>query len=449
MMSETFPPQTDPSRQRSRAMLEELGRYVVAEPWPFAVDLEHSHGMWLATVDGDRIMDWGGLYGSRLLGYNHPRLFEPAYLARLTLAANNKMANPDFLSQECLDYYRLLYRLAPRCLRGNRLEVYAVNSGAEAVENMLKYLINLHLQREKRKGHENPGKKFIGFEGAFHGRTVLTLQLTHLAHDPIVTRDYHGMFPELLMAPFSAWERGAGPSANRAREDACLGAVERLLEKNRGDIAALIAEPLQGAGGHRMPTEGFFPRLSVLLHDYDCFLGFDEVQTAGGNCGCLFLCDHFCLPYPPQAVAVAKKFGCGAIFMRETMEDVGVLDSTWGGNLSDMVRVTQEFRVVEEERLLESVPARAQVLVDGLLRLSERYPRFVRNVRGYGLYQGFSCATADDKALLLEKLREEEKCFLLGAGAESIRLRPPIDVTADEITLLLEAIERVCRRLTG
>ncbi len=92
-------------------------------PFPFVVDLAQSQGMTLATVDGDRLTDWCGLYGSKLLGYNHPHLNTPDYVREIVLAANNKMANPDFLTPQCLDYYRLLHRLAPKCMAGNRVEV--------------------------------------------------------------------------------------------------------------------------------------------------------------------------------------------------------------------------------------------------------------------------------------------------------------------------------------
>ena len=122
---------------KSLAMLEELSRYVVAEPYPFVIDLERCEGMWLATIDGDRIFDWAGYYGSKLIAHNHPRLYEPEYVKRLVRAANNKTANPDLLTPECLEYYRLLHEIAPECMRNPRLEVYAVNSGAEAVENMM------------------------------------------------------------------------------------------------------------------------------------------------------------------------------------------------------------------------------------------------------------------------------------------------------------------------
>src|SRR5690348_1493897 len=84
----------------SAGMLDELGHYVIATPYPFVVDLEKSEGMYLATVDGQRLFDWAGYFGSKLIGHNHPRLYEPDYVKRLVLAANNKVANPDFLTPE-------------------------------------------------------------------------------------------------------------------------------------------------------------------------------------------------------------------------------------------------------------------------------------------------------------------------------------------------------------
>ena len=131
----------------SQEMLRELSKYVIAEPYGFVVDLPGSHGMMLRTVEGRDLLDFAGYYGAKLLSHNHPGLYEADYVRQLVCAANNKIANPDFLTPECLAFYRLLHQLAPRCMRNPRLEVYAVNSGAEAVENMMKYFINLHHQR--------------------------------------------------------------------------------------------------------------------------------------------------------------------------------------------------------------------------------------------------------------------------------------------------------------
>src|SRR5580658_6175316 len=180
------------SSRTSTEMLAELARYVIAEPYPFALDLENCQGMWLATIEGRKIFDWAGYYGSKLIGHNHPGLLEPDYVRQLVVAANNKVANPDFLTPQCLEYYRLLHEIAPICMKNPRLEIYVVNSGAEAVENMMKYLINLHHQRMAGRITKGSGR-FIYFDQAFHGRTIFALNITQLSSDPMVTKDFQGI----------------------------------------------------------------------------------------------------------------------------------------------------------------------------------------------------------------------------------------------------------------
>ncbi|MBP8039493.1 MAG: aminotransferase class III-fold pyridoxal phosphate-dependent enzyme [Aeromonadaceae bacterium] len=430
-------------KPRSQAMLAELSRYVIAEPKPFVVDLAQSRGIWLATVDGDRLMDWCGLYGARLLGYNHPRLYEADYLQHLALAANNKMANPDFLTAECLDYYRLLHALAPECMAGQPVEVYVVNSGAEAVENMLKYFINLHHQKLQEQGKQVTTRRFIYFEQAFHGRTVFTLNITRLANDPLATRDYQGIIPDNLQVPFPAWDTSCSEAENEQRVDACLAQLEDLMQRYQDEIVGVVLEPLQGAGGHRIAAPRFYQALSVLCHRYQISWGLDEVQTSGGQCGKVFAIDLFDIPYPPQAVASAKKFGNGVLYMQRSMQDVGVLDSTWGGTLADMVRFVQEWRIVSDEQLVAAVADKAVHLVAGLQQLADQWPDKLYNIRGWGLYQGFSLRRPEQKARLLAMALEDEDLLLLGAGTESVRFRPPLDVTLPEIDLLLAKLARL------
>jgi len=429
-------------RVRSRAMLAELGRYVVADPMPFAVDLAGSQGRWLATVDGDRLFDWCGMYASRLLGYNHPRLAAPEYVGRLVRAANAKLCNPDFLTAECLDYYRLVHELAPRCMRNARLEVYAVNSGAEAVENLMKYLINLHDQKLQALGREPGTRRFLYFDQAFHGRTIFALNVTQM-DDPVATKDFHGFIPGNLRVPFPAVNGDASAAENRSRTVRALADVDAMLARYPGEVVGIIVEPIQGAGGHRVAEAAFFRGLSELAHRHGVYLGFDEVQTAGGQCGEFFAVDLFDLPYPPAAVAAAKKLGNGVIYMLHPMSDEGVLDSTWGGSLADMVRFVEEMRIVRDERLLEAVPDKAMRLADGLDALVRRFPGTFSNRRGLGLYQGFSLPDAAAKAAFLVRAREQEQLLLLGAGVQSVRLRPPLDVTDGEIDDLLARLARL------
>ncbi len=430
----------------SQRMLDELSHYVIAEPYPFVVDLEHSQGLWLATVDGDRIMDWCGLYGSKLIGYNHPRLYEPEYARQLVIAANTKMANPDFLTPQCLAYYRLLHRLAPVCMRGN-VEVYAVNSGAEAVENMMKYLINLHHKKLQAKGHPSLNHRFIYFDQAFHGRTVYALNITKLANDPIATRDFQGIIQGNLQVPFPEYDARRTEAENEAVVDEALGIIEVLMRDHGDEIAGVILEPLQGAGGHRLALKRFYQGLSELCQRYDIGWGLDEVQTSGGQTGAVFTIDLFDVPYPPHAVASAKKFGNGVVYMLKSMEDIGVLDSTWGGTLSDMVRFVQEWSIVEDEGLLDGVAAKAARLTNGLEALVERHPSLISNVRGLGLYQGFTVNDRTNKSRLIDQTLDGEDMLLLGAGTDSIRFRPPLDVTEAEIDEMLVRLERVLSRL--
>ncbi len=434
-------------KPQSAAMLDELSNYVIAEPYPFVVDLERCRGMTLVTVEGHEITDWGGLYGSKLLGYNHPRMFDPDYARQVLLAANTKIANPDFLTPQCLAYYRLLHRLAPKCMREHGVEVYAVNSGAEAVENMMKYFINLfhHRQSAGRRPIVNP--RFVYFDQAFHGRTVYALNVTTLKNDPIATRDFQGIVAGNLQVQFPALHTRLSDEENDEKVSETLQTLEALLKVYRDEIAGVILEPLQGAGGHRLAPPRFYKGLSELCHKYDVPWGLDEVQTSGGQTGDVFSIDLFDIPYPPHAVATAKKFGNGVVYMLNSMEDVGVLDSTWGGALVDMVRFVHEWQIVEDEKLIEAVPAKSERLVRGLTALEERFPKKICNIRGLGLYQGFNVLGDGNKGRLIEMALQKENLLLLGAGIYSIRFRPPLDVTERDIDHLLSTLGRLLEGL--
>ncbi|RYG22493.1 aminotransferase class III-fold pyridoxal phosphate-dependent enzyme, partial [bacterium] len=350
-------------------MLDELRHYVIATPYPFVLDLARSEGMWLATVDSQRLFDWAGFFGSKLIGHNHPGLYEPSYVKRLVLAANNKVANPDFLTAECLDYYRMLHRLAPESMKSERLEVYAVNSGAEAVENMMKYLVAMHNAKVAAKGRTHTGRRFLYFDKAFHGRTVFALGVTQTV-DTVATKDFHGLTSMgNIKLPFPAYDNDLSLEENEAEARRSFEQVEGALRLMADEIIGIIVEPIQGAGGQRVALPCFFQGLSELAHRYDVYLALDEVQTGLGATGKMWGLDHFDLPYPPQAVAAGKKFGNGVVYMLEPLGDIGVLDSTWGGSLADMVRVVREVEIVEEEGLIERAAINGERLADGLKRL--------------------------------------------------------------------------------
>lgn len=438
-----MPTQTQFPGPISAQMLDELSAYVIATPYPFALDLEKCEGMWLQTVDGQRLFDWAGYYGSKLIGHNHPGLYEPGYVKRLVLAANNKVANPDFLTRECLAYYRMLHRLGPEIMRAKgSMEVYAVNSGAEAVENMMKYLVAKFNQKKLAKGKLASHHKFLYFDKAFHGRTVFALGVTQTT-DPIATKDFHGLTSTGNMKlPFPSYASEDTYAENLRNALKALEQVESVLSQMSEEIVGIIVEPIQGAGGHRVAVKEFFQGLSELTAKYDVYLAFDEVQTGLGATGKMWAIDHFDLPYAPMAVAAGKKFGAGVVYMQEPLEDVGVLDSTWGGTLADMVRVVREVEILEEEGLVQKAADNGRALSRGLHALVDKHRPITTNVRGLGLYQGFTLDTAERKANLIRIARDQLGLLLLGAGNRSIRTRPNLSVTKSEIGEFLELTDQ-------
>jgi len=223
-----------------------------------------------------------------------------------------------------------------------------------------------------------------------------------------------------------------------------LDQVESVLRHMADDIVGIIVEPVQGAGGNRIALPEFFQGLSLLSEEYNVYLAFDEVQTGLGATGKMWAIDHFSLPYSPMAVASGKKWGNGIIYMHEPLEDIGILDSTWGGNLADMVRVCREMEIVQEEGLIERAAILGEVLNQGLKEVVAKFD-FASNVRGMGLYQGFSLDTTERKAKLVKMAREECCLLLLGAGNRSIRTRPNLSVVESDVKRFLELLERALK----
>lgn len=445
-MSSEQTPIPYPGPQSAEVLLE-LEKYVVAEPYPFVVDLDRCEGAYMCTLEGQKIFDWHGCFASKLIEYNHPRLSEPEYLKKIVRAANNKMPNPDMMTLYCLEYYRLLHRIAPKCMRNPRLEVYAINSGAEAIENMLKYFVKLHDQKCKMRGINPAKRRLLHFEQAFHGRTVFCLNVTEQSHDPMITNNFRGFIPDNIKVPFPYINTDEPHEANVARMNDSLALIKQMLEEYGDEIVGIIAEPFQGAGGHRVALPEFFREMSKLAHEYGVPYGFDEVQTSGGQCGELWACDLMDLPYPPHAIATAKKFGNGVVYMLFPLDEIGVLDSTWGGNLVDMLRFKQEWRIIEDEKLIEQVPEKTEQILAGLRMLQAKYPDKMENIRGYGLFQGFSIKKPYKKGKFIDNALDHENLFLLGAAFDAVRLRSCLSVTKADIALLIEKFDRLLANL--
>jgi L-lysine 6-transaminase len=430
---------------KGKVLIDSIKDFVAIESRPFVIDLPRSDGMWLATIDDQRIFDWANYYASKLIGHNHPRLYDFDYVARLVNAANNKVSNPDYVTQELVEYLTLIRSLTPKCFGSHDdVQIFTCNSGAEAMENAMKYLINLYRDVDGVKGAdrfvERPG--FIFFQNGFHGRTVYTLNVTNMPHNNVITRDYMNLTACNFMVPFPAIDTDRTYGEN-------LLVMERSVERlqvcidHHPNMAGIIIEPMQGAGGHRVALPEFFRRVSDLSFQRNVPLCFDEVQTAGGPTGTFFMCDQFDLPHPPHVVASAKKLACGVVWMRTKMRESGILDSTWSGTLSDMVRFVQEMKIIRDERLMEELPGKAEKLSDGLKALAYKHRSLIGNVRGSGLYMGFTLKPPITLNEFINEALDKESLLLQPAQPDTIRLRPNLSVTIADIGLLLTKLDRL------
>lgn len=424
-------------------LIDEFRDYVIMEPRHFVIDLSKCSGSHLVTVEGRKIFDWVNYYASKLIGHNHARLFEQEYLKRLSYAANNKVSNPDFVTPEIVAYYKLAMQIAPRCMLDSNSsgkftgKIFTLNSGAEAMENGLKYLVS---KWQKNRIRRRPAR-FLTFEQGFHGRTVFTLGITHTPHNSVVTQDFESFEDvQSQKIPFPEWQPHDMNASNELLQSSLIE-IEREL--SNFDYAGIVVEPMQGAGGHRVAHPEFFQKLSLLSKKYDTPLCFDEVQTGGGPCGTIFLCDQLGLEHPPEVVVSAKKFACGILWMKNAPVESGVLDSTWSGPLVDMVRFVQEMKIVEEENLIGLVADKSEHLRSGLESLARRVPRSIHNVRGYGLYLGFSLCQTGTKSKLIERALAEHSLLIMGAAGDTIRLRPNLSITSNEIDELLRILDKL------
>ena len=162
-----------------------------------------------------------------------------------------------------------------------------------------------------------------------------------------------------------------------------------MLAMFRDEIAGIIVEPLQGAAAIGWRCRGFLG-LERAGEQIRMLFRIRRSSNRRWPDRDVWAIDQFDLPHPPQAVASAKKLGNGVVYMLYPMDDHGVLDSTWGGTLSDMVRFVQEMKIVMREQLIERVPAKAAKMQAGLDKLAREYPKVIFNPRGMGIYRGFS-----------------------------------------------------------
>ena len=427
-----------------------LARHILADGFELVFDFERSHGAWVHdSRTGREYLDFLTFFGSSPIGYNHPRMKDPEFLRVLHRVAQLKPALSDIYSVEYAQFVDTLGRLAmPSYMK----YLFFIEGGALGIENALKTAFDWKVRRNQAKGVAGEkGSQVVHFREAFHGRTGYTLSLTNT--DPVKT----DFFPKF------SWPRVENPKLRFpvtpeverdviAAEQRSLEQIRKAFAENPDDIAAVIIEPIQAEGGDNHFRGEFLQALQRVTRENDCFFIVDEVQTGVGLTGRMWAHEHFGLE--PDAFAFGKKAQvCGCMVGPRVDEEpknvfkVGSrINSTWGGGLTDMVRFGRFLEILDEERLVDNARAVGEHLLRGLRELQAELGGVVSNARGRGLMIAFDLPSPGQRDKAHSRI-VENGLLLLTCGVQSIRFRPPLNLTTAEADTALEILRKGLKTL--
>ncbi len=425
-----------------------ISRHLLADGMDLIVDLQKSKGSWFVDQrNGDRYLDCFAMFASMAVGYNHDDLL--AMQDKLGALAIQKPANSDSYSTPMAEF---LQTFAKYAMPAYLPHVFFIEGGTLAVENALKAAFDWKVKKNFGRGVKTEiGTQIIHFQQAFHGRSGYTLSLTNTA-DPRKT----SYFPKFN------WPRIVNPKLTfplteenlatvRALEDQALTAIKEHIARAGSDIAGLIIEPIQGEGGDNHFRDEFFVGLRTICDEHEILLIMDEVQTGVGLTGKFWAHEHFSVR--PDIISFGKKTQVCGILASARLDEVkknvftepSRINSTFGGNLIDMVRCSAILKIIDKENLVDNACRRGRELLQGLEHLCREFPEIVSNARGRGLMCAIDLADGEKRNTFRAKLLQE-RLLVVGCGVKSIRFRPHLIITREEIQMILHIIRKALKQ---
>ena len=427
-----------------------IGKYMLADGMSPVIDLEKSHGSWLVDGNtGKEYLDLFSMFASMSIGYNHPYVLDQK--DRLTRAAINKPTNSDVYSPMMAEFVDTMGRIAqPDYLPYS----FYVSGGTLAVENALKAAFDWKVRHNISKGKGKKGNQVLHFKQCFHGRSGYTLSLTD-SPDPRKVQyfpkfDWPRVTPPTITFPLNE----ENLSNVIALENQSLNEIKNSILENSDDIACIILEPIQGEGGDNHFRNEYLVQLKEICLENDILLIYDEVQTGAGITGKMWAHQHFSEDARPDILSFGKKTQCCGIFAGGRLDEVennvfkesSRINSTWGGNLVDMVRFTLYLEVIEQESLVQKAADNGEYLLGELQKLESDHQDLISNVRGRGLFCAYDLPSSEKRDKMTDLLMEEG-ALVLGCGFTSIRFRPHLNITREEIDLGLGMMRKALARL--
>ena len=340
---------------RSREILDRKA-HVIAEPLSIylPIVIEEAHGATITDVDGNTFIDFTGGVGCLNVGHSNPRVVEAAK------EQIERFSHTDFTIVPYENYIALAERLLELVPIGGEKRAAFFNSGAEAVENAVKFA---------RTYTRRPA--VIAFDGGFHGRTLLALSLTSKTH------------------PYKAGLGPFAPEVYRVPFDD-LGEIERAFKTRVAaeEVAAIVFEPVQGESGFIVPSQEFVEGLREICDANGIVMVADEVQTGFCRTGKLFAMEHFGVE--PDLMTIAKSIAAGiplsgVLGRAQIMDSPGdsAVGGTYVGNPVAIAAAHAVLDTIAEDRLVD----RAVEVGDTIrARMESWRDRFdsVAEVRGLG-----------------------------------------------------------------
>jgi L-lysine 6-transaminase len=429
-----------------------LGRHLLADGYDLVLDLEKSQGRRLWDAKGNRAyLDLFSCFATLPIGLNHPKMKDPAFLAKLTRAALTNPSNSDVYTVEMAEFVDAWERHA---MRDYLPHLFLIAGGSAGVENALKAAMDWKVRRGRRKGLAGEhGHAIIHFRDAFHGRGGYTVSITNTA-DPR-KYEYFAKFDwPRVPHPALHFPVDAAELERVARAEAeSLAAIEAAISAAPDDVAAIIIEPIQAEGGDHHFRPEFLRALRRLADERDVLLVFDEVQTGMGLTGRMWAHEHF--DVRPDLLTFGKKSQvCGMMAgprLDDEPENVfrvsSRINSTWGGNLTDMVRCQRYLEIIAEEDLVGNAARTGERLRKGLEALAAEMPDVAGNARGRGLMCAIDLPDGAARDAVIEAAYRLG-AIVLGCGRRSIRFRPPLDITPAEVDEGLDLVRKAVRQVT-
>lgn len=399
---------------------------------PFVMD--HGKGCEIWDVDGNRFLDFAAGIAVASTGHSHPKVVS----AIQKQAEKFLHISADFYHEPWVELGEKLDQIAP--FKEDAVS-FMTNSGTESVEAAIK-LARYH----------NGCTQFIGFLGAFHGRTLGSLTFT--ASKPVYREGFYPLMSGVVHVPFPDPYRPILES--RPGEDYGETVVryieQQILSKlvPPDDLAGILVETIQGEGGYIVPSEGFFPALRELCDRYDVLLIVDEVQSGMGRTGKWWAIENFGVE--PDIVCVGKGIASGvplgAIIARKSVMSwpYGSHGNTYGGNPIACASALATIDLIGNQYMQNAAEV-GEYTLDALTEIMTRHPS-IGDVRGIGLMIGIEFVKdretkvpASDLRNRIADLAFERGLLLLGAGKSAIRISPPLNISRSEIDEGLNVFE--------